>query len=330
MSNSPGADRPEISDLVVAYDPETTERVDVRKDAVLEKLQHHGMLRAARIVEPWPEREGFLERGFVDGVLLRSHLEMQRLSEEFQQGARLARLLAPVVSAVRKAIAGTSRRIRIVDVGCGLGYVTRWLAVHGDLGDDVDLVGCDYNVALLTEAKRLAQMEGLRCTFLVRNAFTLDELDPVSKRAITPAGAPAPATVFTSTGVVHHFRGESLHSFFTEQARAGAFAFVHCDIKRSWVAPIGAWIFHYARMREPLARYDGTLSAVRAHATETLFDATLDIRKDYRLTSFDGARELLPILKVMQAFIGVRRELVADIDRAMPGSLGKRLLPWTE
>lgn len=329
MSNSPDADRPEISDLVVAYDPETTERVDVRKDAVLKELKQHGMPRAARIVEAWPEHKGVLDRDFVDGVLLRSHLEMQRLSEEFQQGARLARVLAPVVSAVRKAIAGTSRRIRIVDVGCGLGYVTRWLAVNGELGDDVDLVGCDYNMALLAEAKRLARMEGLRCAFLVRNAFTLDELDPVSGRAITPLGKPPPATIFTSTGVVHHFRGKSLHTFFTEQARTGAFAFVHCDIKRSWVAPIGAWMFHYARMREPLARYDGTLSAVRAHATDALFDATLDIRGEFRLTSFDGQRELVPILKVMQAFVGVRRELVDDIDRAIPSSLRRRFSPWT-
>jgi len=38
--------------------------------------------------------------------------------------------------------------LRVVDVGCGLGYVTRWLAAHQVLGPGVELVGVDMNSVL--------------------------------------------------------------------------------------------------------------------------------------------------------------------------------------
>jgi len=151
---------------------------------------------------------------------------MQRLSEEFQQGARMHRLLAPLVQPTARQL---GRRPRVVDVGCGLGYVTRWLGSAGEL--PVELVGCDYNRPLLEYAATLACQEALPCSFLVANAFTLD----------------SPADIFTSTGVIHHFRGKGLARFFEGQAAASPAGFVHCDIKPSYLAPLGSWIFHRAR-----------------------------------------------------------------------------------
>ena len=84
--------------------------------------------------------------------------------------------------------------IRIVDIGCGTGFVIRWLSANGSLGDDVELMGVDFNVALLNEAQRLATIENLRCKFAVANAFRLAE----------------PATIFISTGILHHFRDDIL------------------------------------------------------------------------------------------------------------------------
>ena len=47
----------------------------------------------------------------------------------------------------------------------------RWLAARGDLGDDVDFVGVDYNAALVAEATRVAALEDLRARFLVANVY---------------------------------------------------------------------------------------------------------------------------------------------------------------
>jgi SAM-dependent methyltransferase len=288
------ADTPEISDLIVSFDPDSLTRRDVRRDAVLIELRRHGMSRAVDIVSGWPHRRGVLDSEFVDGVLLRSHLEMQRLSEEFQQGERMARLLTPVCKAARSS---ETRTIKIVDVGCGLGYVTRWLAARAKLGREVELSGCDYNAVLIREAKRLAEVERLPCSFAVANAFG-------SKRTESTTH------IYTSTGVIHHFRGDALARFFGEQARAEPIGFVHCDIKPTWLAPLGSWLFHRVRMREPLARIDGVLSAIRAHSGLTLTAAARKGSPGYVLFLFDAEPERIPILQVMQALLGVRRDLV--------------------
>lgn len=68
---------------------------------------------------------------------------------------------------------GVQNPIRIVDIGCGTGFVIRWLASSGSLGDDVELMGVDFNVALLNEAQRLAAIEKLRCKFAAPDAITI-------------------------------------------------------------------------------------------------------------------------------------------------------------
>src|SRR5205085_10028139 len=138
-----------------------------------------------------------------------------------------------------------------------LGFVLRWLAAHGALGADVELVGVDYNRAFVEAASLLAAEEDLRCRFLAANAFRLDQ----------------PAHIIVSTGVFHHFRGDDLVRVFEEHEKSSALAFVHVDIRPSPIAPLGSFIFHQARMREPLARFDGYWSAVRAHESTTFLAA---------------------------------------------------------
>jgi SAM-dependent methyltransferase len=301
-------DRPEISDLVIAYDPDTLARRPVRRDDVIAELERHGMSTAVRMVTRWPHASGVLEAPFVDGVLHRAHLELQRLSEEFRQGERMRRLLVPLLDALR------SRRVagpyRIVDVGCGLGYVVRWLAGHGALGDDTRLVGCDYNASFIERAGRLATEERLPCSFVVANAFRLAE----------------PATIFMSTGVIHHFRNQGLDRFLAEQGASEARAFLHCDIKPTYLAPLGSWLFHHARMREPLAHHDGVLSALRAHPGDRLVAAARRACPDFAIALHDGERELLPVLKVMQALLGVRRDLAPAFTASL-GPLARRVGP---
>jgi 2-polyprenyl-3-methyl-5-hydroxy-6-metoxy-1,4-benzoquinol methylase len=291
----PPSSRPEISDLVVNYDRETLQRLPVRRDKLLDQFAQLGMSRAKNIIASWPHHDGCLDNAFVDTILVRSHLELQRLSEEFQQGARVERLLVPVLAAFRAS--GVRPPYRVVDVGCGLGYVVRWLAHARTLGEDVELLGCDYNARLIQEAEILAKRESLRCSFAVTNAFRLDE----------------PATIYMSTGVVHHFRGPDFETFLAEQSTTGACGYLHSDIKASWLAPLGSWMFHVARMRQPLAQHDGVLSAQRAHPTAFLANSARRASPDFWVGVFDGKPQWLPILHVMQTLMGLRLNLADSV-----------------
>jgi SAM-dependent methyltransferase len=87
---------------------------------------------------------------------------LQRLGEELQLGRRVAALLSPVVEAMRRCGTGP---VRVVDVGCGLGFVVQAMAACSALGPDVELVGVDLNPVLVAGARRLAGREGLACAF---------------------------------------------------------------------------------------------------------------------------------------------------------------------
>ena len=284
-----GVDRPEISDVIVDYDPDTLARRPVAKTAALAALRDNPV--ALRVLERIPAPGGCLDGDVVDEVLLRSHHELQRLSEEFQQGRRVRELLVPMLDALRAE--GAPTPIRVVDIGCGLGFVVRWLAALGDLGEDVELTGCDYNRALVDAAQRLAHAEGLPCRFVVCNAFTLADA----------------AAIYISTGVIHHFRGDALTEFFERQRSESTRAFFHFDIAPSWLAPVGAWIFHRARMREPLARHDGVLSARRAHSDAVLARAARPLRDEYAVGLYATPGRVFPVLRVLRPFVGVRRPL---------------------
>jgi hypothetical protein len=128
--------------------------------------------------------------------------------------------------------------------------------------------------------------------------------------------------------VIHHFRGVGLGQFLSQQAAAGPSAFVHADIKPTYLAPLGSWIFHEARMREPLARHDGVLSALRAHPAERLTEATIRACPEFASAIYDGRRERLPILRVMQMLIGIRRELLPAFLEQL-GPLTRHLTGWS-
>jgi SAM-dependent methyltransferase len=285
----------EISDLIIRHDKATGARQPVRRDDVVAALGAAGDKRGARIAASLPHHDGVLDEPSVDRLLVRTHTELQRLNEELRIAEQLAELLVPLLAAV----AGGGGRQRVVDVGCGIGYAIRWLAVGGVLGD-VDLCGVDFNAALVAEANRLAAAEGLSCQFVHGDAFA-------------PTGS---ATVYISTGLLHHLRGADLGAFFRAQAEADAQAYCHFDIAATRLAPLGAWMFHRARMREPLGRHDGVASARRAHADHEL------------MTAARSAPELVPMLyrplqhsnpfcASVRPVLGVRPQYVSALRNAL-------------
>jgi hypothetical protein len=132
-----------------------------------------------------------------------------------------------------------------------------------------------------------------------------------------------PAHIFISTGVLHHFRGDDLAAVFAQHERSPAVAFVHVDIRPSRVAPLGAWIFHQARMREPLAKFDGFWSAVRAHDGSTLRRTVAQAAPSFTLASVDARPGLHGLLRIFQATLGVRAPAAKGLAGAYAG-LGRR------
>ncbi|MBI3854116.1 MAG: class I SAM-dependent methyltransferase [Planctomycetes bacterium] len=299
----------EISDEILAFDPDTLQRLPVRKSDVVDKFAAQSNRRAIRIVRAMADRDGILDPDAVDRRLVRVHCEMQRISEGFQHGQRVAEVLRPLLEALRST--GVPRPIRIVDVGCGTGFVLRWLAARGDLGADVELVGADYHPALVGEAMRLAALENLKVTFRVANAFRLDP----------------PGSVFLSTGVIHHFRGPALAGFFRSHDRPETRAFVHFDFLPSFMAPFGSWLFHAVRMRDPLAKHDGVVSAIRAYSGAELVRAAGEGAGGFVRTMYSTRLGILPIPRAFHSLIGLRPEVKEAFLRSL-GSRSSRLGAW--
>ena len=281
----------EITDLLWSVDADGTP-VPVAKADVVDRLRVLGQNRAARIVSAIPAAEGMLNQGYVDALGLRVHCELQRLGEELQLGRRVAALLCPVVEAMRRRGAGL---VRVVDVGCGLGYVVRAMASSAALGPDVELVGVDLNPVLVAEATRLAGQEGLACRFAQGDAFR-------PGLAIRDGAC----SIIISSGLMHHLPEPGLTEFFAAQSRLGVAAFAHWDIGPCYWSTIGAWVFHRARMREPVSRHDGVLSARRSHTASVLEAAARTGAPGYDIQVLEGSRWHFRALDVLRPVVGIR------------------------
>lgn len=304
----------EVSDLVIAHDPGSGERLPIARTAIVDALRSAGDRRAAARVGCLPvDQHGTLLEGPVDELLVRMHTQLQRLWEELRQGDIAVSVLRPLLAAIRNTTPGRQRTLRVVDVGSGLGYFVRWATSTAALGPDVEMVGYDLNTVLVAEARRLAVQEGLSCRFEAGDAFALpDQVD-----------------VYVSCGVLHHFGAEELPAFFAGQQ--GATAFVHWDPVPTYLAPLGAWTFHRARMRDPLARHDGVRSIQRAHADDVLLDAAGAGAPRFATALHGLPNARFPILDVVRPVIGVAPDLAGPFCEAL-GPAAERLVtgrgPW--
>jgi SAM-dependent methyltransferase len=183
---------------------------------------------------------------------------------------------------------------RVVDVGCGLGYVVRWLAATRRLGDRVELVGMDLNPVLVAKAARLAEAEDLDCRF--------EHGDALAAGAAAGGGA---RTIVISTGLLHHLPGPDLPKFFAAQARLSVAAFAHWDIVPCGWSTVGAWVFHQARMREAVSRHDGVVSARRSHRASVLLAAARSGAPGYQVTVLETKWHPRAV-DVLRPVLGVR------------------------
>jgi SAM-dependent methyltransferase len=281
----------EITDLLWSMTADGTPLPVVKAD-VLDRLRARGQRRAARIVSAMPATGGILDRGYIDALGVRVHGEMQRLAKELQLDRRVAAKLAPIVEDVRHRGAGP---VCVVDVGCGLGFVVRAMAASSALGTGVELVGVDLNPVLVAKARQLARQEGLTCRFEQGDAFEPGVAIPEGARCVV-----------ISTGVMHHLPESGLAEFFAAQARLGVAAFAHWDISPGLWSMLGAWVFTRARMREPVSRHDGVLSARRAYSFSDLRQAAQIGAPGYAIQVLEGARWRPGAVNVLRPIVGNR------------------------
>lgn len=278
------SDRLEISDIIVQYEPSSLRRLPVSRDEAIHKSSSR---YAESIISAIPHNNGILCENAVDQILLDSHKELQRLCEEFYHAQRISKIIQSMVQSIRSM--GIQRKIRLVDIGCGIGYILRWLAANQIASDDLTLIGVDFNAALIDHAQKLARAENLQVEFKVANAFHLD----------------LSVDIFISSGVLHHFPKQKLDLFFEQQAKCKPLGFAHFDPQNSWATPIGSFIFHFSRMRTPLARYDGWLSAVRAHSGISLERAVQKHIKQLHLFRYNPPIKWFPLIRTMTGVIGI-------------------------
>ena len=296
--------QPEITDLIVPYDPQTLARLPVRKTEVLKTFAAFHNRQAMQAIQNLPERNGLLDEPAIDRLMLIVHSEMQRLAEEFYHGHRVAELLRVMIATLRRS--GFAGQLRVVDIGCGIGYTIRWLAAHSALpAENIELAGVDLNGALISEANRLTCIENLPCRFFHGDAFS-------------PACS---GDIFLSTGVIHHFRDAALFNFLRRHEQTRVQAFLHYDFQPWLLAPFGAWFFHFLRMRTAVAKHDGVLSAARAHSGAALVAASRHAAPAFTSGIYGAKIWDTPVPRVFHALVGIRRELSS----ALRAQLGRRL-----
>ncbi len=261
----------EITDLITVP--------GVRRADAAARLRASGQERAARLVEDLPAVDGVLDAGHCRLLLRRIHAELQRLGEELQLPRRLAEEIELVTS--RHTVK------RIVDVGCGAGYVLRSLARNDSL-PGVELVATDFNADLLDMGRELARLDGCNVRFEEADALDL--------------AADGGATVVISTGFLHHLSREQVGAFLTRHEAAGIVGFLHYDPEPGWLTNLGSWIFHRSRMREPVSRHDGNLSMRRAHPTAFLRATAAAATPSFDVACQGGQS----LLGVWRPLVGVR------------------------
>jgi SAM-dependent methyltransferase len=242
----------EVLDLIVDLDRAGAN--PVRVDAALHSCELAHDDWASRLIASIPARDGVLEQDPIDDLVIGVHREIDRLSSVARHGPRVRDALRPLIETLRAA--GHPPPYRIVDQGCGTGYIIRWLAADG-VPDDVELVGVDVNPLLVDEARRLAADGGLACRFEIGDALEPDH----------------EATVIVSTALLHHLSPADLVSYFTAQARGAAVGYLHIDLRPGAPTVLGVALVHGLLMRLPVSRHDGIRSAQRAHSPSVLAEA---------------------------------------------------------
>ena len=71
-----------------------------------------------------------------------------------------------------KGLIPENKKIRIIDIGCGGGWLVNSLAYH--LGDNIDVIGIDFNPNVIDYAKKVKLSLNVKSKFFVSDLFTFE------------------------------------------------------------------------------------------------------------------------------------------------------------
>jgi SAM-dependent methyltransferase len=158
----------------------------------------------------------------------------------------------PLLRWVARAVGGTdeTRRLTLVDVGCGYGdllrAVRRWSRRRGI---DLNLLGVDHNPETIRIAR--AATDPADCIdFHAINMFELTSTTPVD--------------LIVSSLVTHHLSDREITEFMRLMERAARRGWAICDLQRSRL------LYHFVGLSSRLARFhpmvtrDGQISVARS------------------------------------------------------------------
>lgn len=168
------------------------------------------------------------------------------------------------------------RTLAVLDVGAGMGDVSRWIA-HRALGQRamrVRPIALDWH----REAGRLCQAQGLPA--IVGDVRHL------------PIG-PASVDVVVASQVLHHFPRETVVRLIGQFDRLARVGVVIADLEPRALAAVGIWVASFALAFHRASRRDGVTSVRRGFAVEELagllaeagLEATVHRRPGYRVVA---------------------------------------------
>jgi hypothetical protein len=184
--------------------------------------------------------------------------------------------LSSALDELKDTISALPRCATLLDVGTGLGDIpcrARKLAHRN--GVDLTTIGLD-SAFELTRASRQAVSFAV-CGDALRLPFADRSVD-----------------IVMCSQVLHHFAGTDAVTLLREMNRVARVRVVVSDLRRSWIAVAGLWLFSFPLRFHAVSRHDGVVSVLRGFTPEELEDTVNDAvarkpvvhrRRGFRITA---------------------------------------------
>jgi SAM-dependent methyltransferase len=184
--------------------------------------------------------------------------------------------LSSAIDELKDTFTDLPRCATLLDVGTGLGDIpcrARSLAAQHSV--DIETIGLD---SVFEVARASAQAVSFA---VCGNALSL----PFADRSID---------VVMCSQVLHHFAGSDAVTLLREMNRVAKVRVVVSDLRRSWIAVAGLWLFSFPLRFHAVSRHDGVVSVLRGFTPEELVDTVNDAvaqkpvvhrRRGFRITA---------------------------------------------
>ena len=199
-----------------------------------------------------PARPEMVDLPHPDPVLLRGEMKNLRIINRRFAGATLGREILKLAQR-----AGPARQLEILDLATGSGDLpAEIIQSMGRLGRRVKVTALDRNEVVLEEAR--AFTSGVQGITLVRGDIL--ELDYPDKSF----------DIVICSLTLHHFTRADAVRIIREMHRLSRMGFVIGDLRRSYAALAGAWIYTRLTTTNIMTRTDAIASVLAAFTKEEL------------------------------------------------------------